>query len=54
MGCAAHQLLRIPEELGKILAMENPEGSHKIQLVFKMPEGFVEQFRDALQQAVRR
>jgi hypothetical protein len=51
-GQQLDQLLRIPGELSKIVSMENPEGFHKIDLVFTMPDGFVENFRASLERAL--
>lgn len=45
------QLLVIPNELFKILGMENPEGMHKINLVFAMPDSFEEKFFPAVERA---
>jgi hypothetical protein len=53
-GVAGHQmdqLLRIPNELSKLLAMDDPKGCHELNLVFTVPDRFVEKFQDALQRA---
>jgi hypothetical protein len=55
-GVAGHQLdqlLRIPNELFKLLSLENPEGLHKVELVFTVPDGFVARFDAALKRALR-
>lgn len=54
-GVAAHQLdqlLRIPDELSKIFSMEHPQGMHEINLVFTVPEGFVERFDEVIKGAL--
>jgi hypothetical protein len=47
-GRQLDQLLRIPNELYKILAMEKPEGLHEVNLVFTVPQGFADTFNAAL------
>jgi hypothetical protein len=41
----------IPNELSKLLAMDDLKGSHELKLVFTVPDRFVEKFQDALQRA---
>jgi hypothetical protein len=53
-GVAGHQLdqlLRMPSELAKILAIENPQGLYELNLVFTMPDGFSDNFSAALERA---
>jgi hypothetical protein len=53
-GLAARQLdqlLRIPNELSKILTMENPQGLHKVELVFTVPDGFAANFNRTVERA---
>lgn len=53
-GVGAQQLeeiLRIPNELGKTLAEDNPTGTRQIDLVFTMPANFGEDFDAALEHA---
>jgi hypothetical protein len=56
-GMAARQLdelLRIPNELSKILAMEDPSGMHEVNLVFTVPEGFADNFNAILKRAFKK
>jgi hypothetical protein len=53
-GVAGHQLdqlLRIPNELSKMLATENLEGTQELNLIFTVPDRFEENFNAALRRA---
>lgn len=56
-GVAAYQLdqlVRIPNELSKIIEMEKPDGLHKLNLVFAMPDGFLDNFNASLNRAFKK
>jgi hypothetical protein len=53
-GRQLDQLVRLPGKLSKVLAMENPKGTHEVTLVFSVPEGFVENFNAACQRAIEK
>lgn len=52
-GQQLDQLLRIPNELSNILSIENPKGVYNVNLIFSLPDGFVENFNAALMRAFK-
>lgn len=51
-GQQLDEVFRIPHELGKVLAEDNPTGTRRVDLVFSMPPNFVEDFGAAMERAV--
>ena len=53
-GQQLDQLVKVPDELSKFLALENPKGIIQVNLVFTVPDGFVEAFDAALKRALKK
>jgi hypothetical protein len=51
-GRQLDQLLRIPNELSDIVALEKPESAYQINLVLTMPDDFLDNFKAALKRAL--
>jgi len=51
-GRQLDQLLRIPDELSDILSLEEPESAHRINLVFTVPDDFLDNFNAAFKRAI--
>jgi len=47
-GTQLEEMMRIPDELSKIFEAEKPSGIHKIDLAFKLPDTFVQDFKRIL------
>ncbi len=53
-GAQLDELLKIPSELTKIFAVENPTGLHKINVIFGLPANFNEDFEAIMKRCLVR
>lgn len=53
-GPIIEELMRIPSELGKIFDTESPTGEHVVNLVFRLPDNFVEEHSRILARCEKR